>query len=107
MYSSFLIKPGKKNELLAQADVRLNQAVLGDVLADNSRSSLKAHIYRGSHASGSDGEDEKEKDDEEGEVETVVLANFIPGVVRAPRLLSDSRKLIVLLCVLVRSRPSR
>ncbi|KAF9507091.1 hypothetical protein BS47DRAFT_1385306 [Hydnum rufescens UP504] len=99
---SFLINPGKKNELVAQADLRLSQAVLGDVLADNKRSSLKAYIYRGHNAQGSDSEDEdedaqKEKDEEDEDIQTVVLANFIPGLVEAQPLglvISEGEKVV-------------
>lgn len=78
-----------KHAFNAPADVRLAQAVLGDVLVEQTRSSLIMHIHRDADSDSEDEDDDEEKETE-GEVETVTLANLIPGVVCSPHLNIES-----------------
>ncbi|KAF8342221.1 uncharacterized protein EI90DRAFT_2965318 [Cantharellus anzutake] len=77
---SFLIQPGKNFVLEAEADINIKQVSLHEDLVDNSRSSLKIFYSAPDENDGSeDGESSKSVGEEE--VNSAVIANFIPGVI--------------------------
>jgi hypothetical protein len=73
------LTPGKTHVLEVDVDVRIALATLGDVVANDKRTSVKLH--RSPPIADSDDEDDDGEEDLEGEKRTTVIANLTPGKV--------------------------
>lgn len=68
--------------LILPADVHFGQAVLGDTIVDEARSSLLLHIHRGYVPPDDQDEEDEEEEEDPSTISTITLANLIPGKVR-------------------------
>jgi len=83
-FRSLELNPGKEEVVAPQADIKITNITLGDVLSDASGRTTVKFTYR--RPSEPDSDDEGEDENVSGSLSTAVLCSLKPGTVRANQL---------------------